>query len=232
VLRAAKSCSKRFVSYHYDGIEETALDRVGLFDDFFVFDKEDLKKHPGYKVKLAHNFYFDCYENAAPVPPVQGIYYRGSYQGNRIDDLLKCDAYLVKNKVPAVLELVCHHREDRSFSLNPETNIVIERTVLPYKLYLKKMLSHSIMLEIVEAGRAAFTFRIFESLYYRKKLITTNEHVLDMDFYHENNFFVVKDGNYEGLSEFMEKPYVDIDPKIVEKYGFTNWINTVLDIKT
>ena len=49
------------------------------------------------------------------------------------------------------------------------------------------------------------------------------------DFYHPDNIFITDFENFNGLKEFLEKPYHKIDRKIVEKYGIKNWLNYALD---
>jgi hypothetical protein len=64
---------------------------------------------------------------------------------------------------------------------------------------------------------------------YEKKLITNNSSVKNYDFYHSDNIFITDYINFDGLEEFLAKPYQKIDEKMVQKYGFENWIKYVLN---
>lgn len=75
------------------------------------------------------------------------------------------------------------------------------------------------------------SFRFFEAIYYKKKIITDNVNVKNYDFYHPDNIFITDYEDFSGLKEFLEKPYYEIDEKIVNKYGVENWLRYVLDIE-
>ena len=52
------------------------------------------------------------------------------------------------------------------------------------------------------------------------------------DYYDENNVFIIdfsKENILEGLKEFLEKPFVDIDDKIVKSYFLESWIQRFID---
>ncbi|WGU68164.1 hypothetical protein QIU19_12855 [Capnocytophaga canimorsus] len=77
------------------------------------------------------------------------------------------------------------------------------------------------------------SFRVFEAIKYKKKLITNNSHIKKYDFFNKNNILVIeKDSDYELIPSFLELPYLDLPQVVCEKYAFTNWIKYVLDIRT
>ena len=83
----------------------------------------------------------------------------------------------------------------------------------------------------MDSVHSGLSFRIFESLKYSKKLVTTNLIIKDYDFYNENDFFVWqkdKSSNKEFL-EFLDSKYTTLDAGIIEKYSFSNWINRLLN---
>ena len=49
------------------------------------------------------------------------------------------------------------------------------------------------------------------------------------DFYHPHNIFVWED-SFDGLAEFLKKPYHQLPTEIKEKYGFKNWISYMLNL--
>lgn len=77
---------------------------------------------------------------------------------------------------------------------------------------------------------SGLSFRFFEGLYHEKKVITDNIFVKNYDFYHPDNIFITDYKKFDGLKEFLEKPYFPVDQKIVSKYGFDNWIRYVLNL--
>ena len=64
-----------------------------------------------------------------------------------------------------------------------------------------------------------------ESIFFRKKLVTNDRRIVDMDFYSSENIFVLGMDNIDMLYSFIKQPYVEIDKSIVEKYDFDNWVN-------
>ena len=72
------------------------------------------------------------------------------------------------------------------------------------------------------------TLRPLEALFLGKKLITNYREIVDEDFYHPDNIFVVDEKNFslEGIEDFMQKPIHKIDEEIVERYEVNHWIQT------
>ncbi|KES13538.1 hypothetical protein SASC598P14_010430, partial [Snodgrassella alvi SCGC AB-598-P14] len=86
--------------------------------------------------------------------------------------------------------------------------------------------------DFVIADHNGLGFRHFEALYYKKKIITTNKHIQYYDFYHPNNIFIWDDKNLGEINNFLMKPYSPINPDIVAKYSFKNWIENILGINS
>ena len=86
------------------------------------------------------------------------------------------------------------------------------------------------LLDIKACEHNDLSFRIFEAMRYGKKLITDNATVKRYDFYRPENIFVVENGSFEGLSQFLNTPYVPLPLDLVRKYSFTNWLMYALDI--
>ncbi|SMB90481.1 hypothetical protein SAMN05660772_01528 [Pasteurella testudinis DSM 23072] len=88
-----------------------------------------------------------------------------------------------------------------------------------------------VLLDFVINAHHGLSFRAFEALGHDKKLITTNGDIIDYDFYHPNNIFILNENNIDELPDFLAKPFYNIEQKIKEKYSFGNWIKYVLDIE-
>lgn len=72
------------------------------------------------------------------------------------------------------------------------------------------------------------TMRTFEALALKRKLITTNIHIKEYDFYCSDNIFVVDENTKEIPLEFFETPF-NKTYSISEKYGLSNFVHTLLD---
>lgn len=230
ILKFAKQKSEAFVSYHFDGLarNEKIFQRINLFDRFYVFDRNDVKKYPQFNLKLANNFYFDCFDFVRePDLKSRRAYFLGSYHPARITELENSRRILQKVNLTLDIELICIPEILDEVASKYDSFRFSDKAV-PYEEYLTRTLSSAVILDLLIPEHQGFSFRIFEGLYYKRKVITTNEHVKRMDFYHESNFFILKDDDVDRLADFLRKPYMDIDPGIIDKYSFSNWIKTVL----
>src|SRR5690606_6756801 len=71
------------------------------------------------------------------------------------------------------------------------------------------------------------SFRIFEAVGFKKKVITTTADIKKYDFYHPNNFFVWGGHSRDALDAFLAAPFIPLPEEIKEKYSFHNWIRYV-----
>ena len=96
---------------------------------------------------------------------------------------------------------------------------------IPYYDVLRYILEFSVILDILQDGQQGNSLRPMESIFFRKKLVTNDRRIVDMDFYSSENIFVLGMDNIDMLYSFIKQPYVEIDKSIVEKYDFDNWVN-------
>ena len=84
------------------------------------------------------------------------------------------------------------------------------------------------VLDSAQAGQLGLTIRVLEALGAKKKLITTNEDVVNYDFYRRENIYVY-DGKQVNLSDpFFTQPYQELDEDVYEKYSLRSWLKTML----
>lgn len=93
------------------------------------------------------------------------------------------------------------------------------------------MMNSKVILDFLDSAHNGLSLRTFEALGYGKKLITNNPSIKYYDFYNPANIFVWDGENPDGIEEFLKKPYEQPEELITKKYGFTNWINYVLEIE-
>ena len=84
------------------------------------------------------------------------------------------------------------------------------------------------ILDSPQAGQLGLTIRVLEALGARKKLITTNEDVVNYDFYRPENIYVY-DGSIDMNDVFFKKPFSDVKPEIYEKYSLRSWLKTIIE---
>lgn len=84
------------------------------------------------------------------------------------------------------------------------------------------------VLDSPQAGQFGLTIRVLEALGAKKKLITTNEDIVNYDFYKPENIYIY-DGFIDLDNVFFQKPYLEVDQEIYKKYSLNYWLNTLIN---
>lgn len=219
-------------SYHYDGLDRNPeiYELINLFKKFYVFNPDDLKK-TNYNLFPCTNFYFDYDKDELDlnIKPEIDFYFLGSYHTKRMNDILN-----FKEKIEAThnanFEIVFSKKDQNKIDTFSKKNINCLTSIIPFHQYIENIKKSKIIVDFKINEHNGLSFRVFESLKYKKKLITNNYTISNYDFYHSNNIFIIIDNNYDDIESFFNLPYVEIDDNIVLKYSFKNWINYVLEI--
>lgn len=84
------------------------------------------------------------------------------------------------------------------------------------------------VLDSPQKGQIGLTIRVLEALGAGKKVITTNQDVINYDFYCPENIYIYK-GKIDLDNIFFTMPYVDLDKDIYIKYSLTSWLKTIIN---
>lgn len=86
-----------------------------------------------------------------------------------------------------------------------------------------------VILDINDRKQSGLTIRTLESLFARRKIITTNKDIINYDFYDEEDVLIIDRDNVEMPASFFEKNNLrrDLDNKIRHKYSAEGWIEDV-----
>lgn len=95
---------------------------------------------------------------------------------------------------------------------------------IPYSEYLKFVSKSKVILDIVADGQSGLTVRVMESIFHEKKLITTDETIINHDFYREENIFIWGQDNVEDLKRFIDTPFTPLPKSVKEEYDVRGWI--------
>ena len=214
------------VDYQLDGLSVSSkiLDYQKYFDRIFVFDPEDVKRHPSFNLVFLPN----CYFGETDFTQLSEI------------DLLYIGQFIEKRHQQ--LSSIHNYLESQQMHYSSYTSLYQGRDFIPLH---HKILHHKISttyqenIDFVKKSKTLIDFkrdehdglslRFFEAMQYGKKIITDNFSVKNYDFYHPNNIFVTNYVNLEGLVDFLQSPYQSLPSELVEKYSFKNWINTILN---
>ena len=229
ILNHVRSKTQNLVSYHFDGINRypKIFERISIFDRFYVFDREDIDQHRNLELLPCTNFYFD-YPELPDLNIKFDFYFLGSYHESRNEILLDFQKFSEKHQMVAKMEIVYNKEDKPSIDIHAKFECIPH--YISFEKYLLNIQNSKYILDILISEHSGLSFRVFESLKYKKKLITTNKTILGYEFYHPNNIFVL-DNNYDQLLEFLELPYVEMDDSIIKTYSFTNWLNYLFKIE-
>lgn len=110
-------------------------------------------------------------------------------------------------------------------SQESQDGFTISKSGLSYQEYLKMIASSKAILDLVQSGQSGLSLRVLESVFLRKKLVTGNTRVKEYDLYRPENIYILQNNNIDGLLDFFQTPYVDLEESVVKKYDFKNWID-------
>ena len=99
---------------------------------------------------------------------------------------------------------------------------------MSFKENLIKTKESNVVVDFQNPRHYGISFRAFETLGFKKKLITNNLIIKEMDFYHPKNIFLVNDENIDEIENFLSLPYQNLEENMYEKYSFNNWIKNIL----
>lgn len=174
-----------------------------------VFDCDE------YKMDYVHGYYFSQLK-VHKEKTLYDVFYIGKDKG-RVDSL-----FLLKNQM-------------NNLGLKTYFHIVAPRRYLKFKnkfykeplLYdeVRSYLSKSkAILCLSKGAQKGLTLRVMESLFNEIKLITDDQTIVDFEFYRKNNIFVLGRDDLAQLPQFLQIPYEKIEPSVLEKYTFENWL--------
>lgn len=92
----------------------------------------------------------------------------------------------------------------------------------------KLLLYSRCVLDSAQDGQTGLTMRIIEAMGAKRKIITTNQDVVNYDFYRKENIYVYN-GELDFNNPFFNSDYKEIDKAIYEKYSLRNWLRKIME---
>lgn len=226
--------NKAMIGYQWDGMHRflEIWKLLPYFDRFYVFDPNDVNEQDK-KCLPATNFYLD--DRLEELPVSSDFYFIGLHvpMVSRTNAIIRF-AQLAKEKDWNLdFRIMCNIKDIRKISSEYALvdNIKVSSQRIEYRENVYYARQAKVLVDFLNGYHGGLSFRVFEALGYEKKLITTNPNIVKYDFYHPNNILVWDGNTLDGIEEFLQKPYVAIDPEIKQKYAFSNWIRYILDLE-
>ncbi|ROV56044.1 CgeB family protein [Neisseria chenwenguii] len=231
IIAQIRAHSETCINYQWDGIDRfpDIFDYLPYFDRFFVFDRQDAEKYPQYGFQTATNFHFDY-----PLPETAntsgGIYFLGGDDPSRAAEILSFIAAARRLDLPLDFHIYSKNGRARQVFGDEGMTYLDRSSILSFEQNLQKVQTASAVTDFVSADHQGLSFRIFDAMCYRKKLITSNPQVVAYDFYHPDNILIWDNEAESKLADFLTRSYHELPSEIYAKYGFRNWLHYLLDI--
>lgn len=228
VLKHARSISGKMIDYQLDGLSVSSkiLEYEKYFDRIFVFDPEDIKRNPSYNLEFLPNCYFG--ETDFTNPAEIDLLYIGQFLEKRHQQLFNIHNYLEAQQLYYTSHTSLYQGRD---FIPLHSKILHHKISTTYQENLNFVKNAKTIIDFKRDEHDGLSLRFFEAMQFGRKIITDNSSVKNYDFYHPKNIFITDFINFDGLVEFIEKPYQTLPKEITEKYSFRNWIKIVLGEK-
>ncbi len=219
-LKYLKSKTKKFIVYYWDSFDNIPRYERTLpyFDKHFSFEKKDVIK---YNLNFLTNFY---YQTNFDLVPNFDVYFIGALD-ERISILLKIINIMPDKQNKIIIQ---SNKKSKLNKLKGKGFDLIKKPIsfMENQNYFK---DSKIIIDIQKTIQDGLTFRVFEAMSHKKKLITTNTDIVNYDFYNPNNIFIWEESVDKIPNDFFESPYQDIPIEIYNKYSLKSFLNTIFE---
>lgn len=101
---------------------------------------------------------------------------------------------------------------------------------LPYLTITENIVKSKCIIDINQKGQSGMTLRPLEAMFFNKKLLTNNKNIINADFYHPNNVFIIGVDDIETVADFMQKVLVKLPDSVIKKYEINSWMEPYFEI--
>ncbi len=216
----------KYIAYLYDSLARCPAEHLfELFDEIFTFDQEDAKK---YQFKLITNY------NYLPESKFQkdtkfDLVYLASFDNRRnvVNEILQKMKGL---KLSAQVIIVGKKSWKNKFIPSSNSSIIYKTKRIPHENISDYYKKGKVLLDLMRDKQTGLSFRIFEAMALKKKIITNNPTFKDYDFYRPENILILNKDLSNLEKSFFETPYKELSPEIYHKYTLENWVKTVFNL--
>jgi len=99
--------------------------------------------------------------------------------------------------------------------------------MIPYTKVLEYDARSRAILNVVMEKQEGITLRDIEAITLNIKLITTNKHIVDKDFYNPNNVFVIGERNINEIADFVQSDPEPIPDALIKAHSFEHYLDVI-----
>ncbi len=222
-----KTYTERYIAYLYDSLARNPAEHVlTLFDKVFSFDKKDCATH---HFELITNYIYLPAQNYNKDASFD-VVYLASYD-ERLKLLYRITAKLSTLGLTYFYVIVGKKTWKKEFFGKGNSNCKYTRKRIKHSDITDYYSKGNILLDLVRNKQDGLSFRIFEAMALRKKVITNNRTIVDYDLYNPNNILVLNEDLSNLTPDFFQSDYEELPPEIYNKYTLETWVNTVFELK-
>lgn len=220
-LKSLKSRTEHFVAYYHDSINNIARkkDVIHFFDKVYAYEKKDVAD---YRLHFLPNFiYLSDYSKDVTVEYSAFTIMSKDY---RLETLKEVAKFFTKKNI-SYLFLV--HSDKEQAQSQYYKNIRKRKNNQDVLEHISKC---KFIVDVHKYGiQDGLTFRVFESLFFEKKLITSNADIKTYDFYNAKNIHVIEPNKPVEIPEtFFTTPYEPLSKSLYQKYHYSHWLEIIL----
>ncbi|HEY6143939.1 MAG TPA: hypothetical protein VIV55_11045 [Flavobacterium sp.] len=193
-----------------------------FFKTKYSFERKDTIK---YNLNFLTNFYHNSgYSKSNEID----LFFIGTYDSRFL--VIKEILDIVKRK-SKISKIILQCKNPKVIDENKDTDITFIQKPIPIEETEKIFSNSKIILDVQKTIQQGLTFRVFEAMGFRKKLITTNTDIINYDFYNPNNIFVWTEDTKDIPDAFFETDYEELPEAIFKKYSIESWLKTIFTTK-
>lgn len=234
-LKIVKNHSRKIIGYMWDALNDYKYNILKknrkYFQKIYLFEKDDLIKYPKLKGLKGNNYYIEN-EELKLLKKENLISYIGNITIDRRDLFIeKIIPYLEKSNYDIQIILVNNLKKNLNINnLSKHHKIKILNTHVHNSVHLKAMAQSKVSLDLTPTYHTEFSFRVYESIYYETKLITTNKNIINFPLYRKENFLLIENElDFQKITEFISTPYEPYSEKELNVFRFDNWIKNLFN---
>lgn len=195
------------------------LKAIKYCDYVCTFDKKDSEK---YNILQLEQFYWERAKENKKIE--NDVFFIGKNK-KRLEEIEEILMKLESSKIKYEFYVVGDNKKEKSQLLE------LKNENLEYEKVIDKILKSEAILDIPQKNQHGLTLRVLETLFFNKKLITTNKDIKNYDFYNENNIFILeKNTTGNEIKAFLDKKMEKIDEKIKNKYTVEEWFKKIINL--
>lgn len=198
------------------------IENLNLFDIIYSYDQEDCNKYGFEKI---NNYLDPSWCSNSPLSDAKyDVFSIMSFTKERYKMLLD---FLDKNP-HLTHNIYMYIDHDRKRKYIKDLRVKITKNLILGDELKQCIEGAKAILDLLQGHQTGLSFRVYESLGYKRKLITTNECIKNYDIYNEDNVFII-DGNNVVPRSFLQSEYSELSNGILDKYMLSSWVNKVLN---